>query len=81
MYTTETGKRPSDVSTLPPHLVAEVVPCAPAKVHRPQTRNQPFSRTPAQAYREDGVDTTVRLSHVLERMVTPTERALIEARS
>jgi hypothetical protein len=59
MYTTETGKRPSDVSTLPPHLVAVVEPCAPAKVRRTQTRKQPFSRTPAQAYAEDGVDTSV----------------------
>jgi len=67
-------------TTLPKHLLAEVTPIAPAKVHVPQTRKHRFSRTPAQAALEDGVDTTVRLSHVLERQMSPTEQALMEGR-
>lgn len=51
-------------TNLPKHLTAEVTPIAPAKVRRPQVRKQRFSRTPKQAARQDGVDTSVRKAHV-----------------
>lgn len=63
-YSTATGTTP--VSHLSKHL-ADVTPDVPAKIRRPQVAKHAFSRTAAQARREDGVDTTV----VTRRMGTP----------
>lgn len=58
-------------TTLPKHLLAEVDPQAPAKIRRPQVAKQRFSRSAAQARREDGVDTTVTVRRIGVPAMTP----------
>jgi len=61
-HRTETGAY--SVSKLA-RLTADARPEPVARIRRPRVAKQPFSRTPAQAAREDGVDTSVTVTHVL----------------
>jgi len=56
-YRTETGAELA-------RLLGDVRPERIAKIRRPQVAKQRFSRTPAQAALEDGVDTTVTVRRV-----------------